>query len=122
MKSYGPLDNYIEMHRLRAGLSQEDLSYLISVENGSSVSRYEQGLRLPNLETLLALEIVLGQRIQELFAGVADRVEANVLERARFLLASLDDTPSKELALKLELLSRLVHPDEPSIVPIWVEE
>jgi transcriptional regulator with XRE-family HTH domain len=122
MKSYGPLDNYIEMHRQRGGLSQADLSYLVSMEKGSSISRYEQGLRLPNLETLLALEVVLGQPIQELYAGIAERVRENVTERARLLLEGLDDVPSKELALKLELLSRLAHPDEPSIVPIWEEE
>lgn len=122
MKSYGPLDNYIEMHRQRVGLSQEDLSSLISVENGSSVSRYEQGLRFPNLETLLALEIVLGQPIQELYAGIAERVRENVNQQACRLLEDLDDTPSRELALKFELLSKLAHPDEPAIVPIWEEE
>lgn len=121
MKSYGPLNNYIEMHRQRVGLSQADLACLISVENGSSISRYEQGLRFPNLESLLALEIVLGQPIQEIYAGIADRVRENVKDEAERLLLDLDDTPSKELALKLEVLSRLVHPDESTIVPIWEE-
>jgi len=122
MRKYGSLDNYIQMHRQQVGLSQDELSFLIAVEQRGSVSRYEQGLRFPNLETLLALEIVLNQPVRELFAGIAERVGDNVESRARALLESLtDDNPSKELALKLELLSRLVHPDDHQIVPIWEE-
>jgi transcriptional regulator with XRE-family HTH domain len=119
MKLYGSLDNYIEMHRQRVGLSQAELSLLIAVEHRGTLSRFEQGLRFPNLETLLALEMVFDQPIQGLFAGIAERVRENVTSRARTLLESLDDTPSKELVLKLELLSRLAHPDDEQIIPIW---
>jgi DNA-binding XRE family transcriptional regulator len=119
MKLYGSLDNYIEMHRQRVGLSQAELSLLIAVEHRGTISRFEQGLRFPNLETVLALEMVFDQPIQTLFAGIAERVRDNVTSRARTLLESLDDTPSKELVLKLELLSRLAHPDDEQIIPIW---
>jgi transcriptional regulator with XRE-family HTH domain len=118
MKLYGSLDNYIQMHRQRAGLSQADLSFLIAVEQRGSVSRYEQGIRFPSLETLLALEIVLGQPIQELFAGLGERVQDDVSSRARTLLESLDDKPRKDLAAKIEILSALAHLDEHRIVPI----
>jgi transcriptional regulator with XRE-family HTH domain len=122
MKLYGSIDNYIRMHRERVGLSQEELSFLIAVEQRASVSRYEQGLRFPNLETLLALEAVFDQPISKLFAGIAERVHENVTSRARTLLESLDDTPSKEMVLKLELLSRLVRPDDHHVIPIWETE
>ena len=119
MKLYGSLDNYIQMHRQRLGLSQADLSLLIAVEQRSSVSRYEQGLRFPNLEVLLALEISLGQPIQELYAGIAERVQDSVSCRARSLLETLDDKPRRELVTKIDALSRLAHFDEHRIVPIW---
>lgn len=122
MKLYGSLDNYIQMHRERVGLSQADLSLLISVEQRGSVSRYEQGLRFPNLETLLALEIVLGQPIREIFAGVTERVRDNVTARARALLEDLDDAPNKETLLKLECLSRLAHPDDLHVEPLWEDQ
>jgi transcriptional regulator with XRE-family HTH domain len=109
------------MHRERVGLSQADLSLLISVEQRASVSRYEQGLRFPNLETLLALEIVLGLPISDLFAGVTERVRENVSGRARALLEDLDDTPTKETLSKLDLLSKLAQPDEYRIIPPWEE-
>jgi transcriptional regulator with XRE-family HTH domain len=119
MKLHGSLDNYIEMHRQRVGLSQDELSLLVAIDNRASLSRYEQGLRFPNLDQILALEIVLGQPTSDLFAGVAERVRESVTSRARTLLESLDDTPSREMVLKLELLSKLARPDDISIVPIW---
>ena len=122
MKLYGSLDNYILMHRQRAGLSQAELSVLVSVENRGSLSRYELGVRHPDLETLLALEIVLGQPIQELFAGVAERVRENVTRRAQSLLESLDDTPTKEKVLKFDTLSKLAHPDDVRLIPLWEEQ
>lgn len=119
MKLYGSLDNYIQMHRERLGLSQAELASLIAVEHRASLSRYELGLRFPELETLLALEIVLGHPASELFAGVAERVRVSVEDRAKALLERLGDTPSKDMVLKLELLSRLAHPDEHQVIPIW---
>lgn len=122
MKSFGALDNYIEMHRLRGGLTQAELSYLISVESGSSVSRYERGLRFPNVEAILALQFVLGRPVEEIYAGIAERVRAGVAERAALLLERIGDAPTKETALKLELLSRLARPDEEIVIPVWPEE
>lgn len=78
--------------------------------------------RHPDLETLVALEVVLGQPIQELFAGVTERVREKVAQRAQALLESLDDTPSKEGVLKLETLSKLAHPDDERIIPTWEDQ
>ena len=122
MKLYGSLNNYIEMHRQQVGLSQDELAFLIGVEKGASVSRYELGLRFPSLEAVLALETVLSQPIQNLYAGIAENVVDSVASRARTLLESLDDTPSRELVLKLELLSKLARPDDVSIIPLWNED
>ena len=119
MKLYGSLDNYIKMNRERVGLSQAELSLLAAVDGGVAVARYEEGTRFPQLETLLALEMIFDRPICQLFAGVADRVREDVMSRAATLLETLDDTPSKEMVLKLELLSKLAHPDEHHVIPIW---
>ena len=66
--------------------------------------------------------MVLGQRIQELYAGVSVRVRDGVTRLSRQLLESLDDTPTRETALKFELLSKLAHPDDERIIPIWEDE
>ena len=119
MKLYGSLDNYIEMHRQRAGLSQAELSFLVEVEDRGSIARFEQGQRLPNLETALALECVFGEDLPDVFAGVAERIRERVTNRARILLERIDDRRLDGLAAKLELLSKLARPDDVSIIPLW---
>ncbi len=122
MKLYGSLDNYIEMHRQRNGLSQDELAFLIGLEKGASVSRFELGTRFPTLEGILALELVFGERMDCIYPGVAEQVHDNLASRARRLLECLDDTLSPGLAAKIELLSKLARPDDVSIIPIWEDE
>ena len=119
MKLYGSLDNYIEMYRQRAGLTQAELSFLIEVEDRGLITRFEQGGRLPNIETALALEAVFGVRLPDLFAGVTERIRDRVTGRARTLLERVDDKKLDGLAAKLELLSKLARPDDISIIPLW---
>lgn len=119
MKQYGALNNYIEMHRNRAGLSRDELSLLLSVDKSATLSRYEQGERMPDIERLIALEMALGVPLQQLFAGVAERVQESVSSRAAALLESLDDEgPSPELALKISTLARLAKPDDLTFLPL----
>ena len=51
------LGTALREQRLKAGLTQADLARLISVDE-VSVRRWELGLRLPSIETLLLLESV----------------------------------------------------------------
>lgn len=119
---FKPLQNYVRAHRMKVGLTQSELSLLMGVESRSTVSRIENYLLLPNLEHLLALEIVLGLPAQELFVGVSERIRDEIKGRARALLESLDDRPTKETALKFELLSKLARPDDSVVVPLWEDE
>jgi transcriptional regulator with XRE-family HTH domain len=79
------LDNYLRMYRKRAGLSQDEVAYLLGVKSGTITSRYERFRRTPSLETALAYEAIYGVPVKELFAGVAERAECVVKRRARIL-------------------------------------
>ena len=117
-----PLQNYISTHRRKHALSQSDLTVLLGAENRATVSRYEHALRLPNLEAALALEVVFGTPISELFVGITETVRSDVSRRARALLEMIPDEPSREFAKKVELLSKLARPDDEVIVPLWEDE
>ena len=119
---YKSLQNYISSHRRKHALSQSDLSVLLGAENRATVSRYEHALRLPNLETALALEVVFGLPASELFAGVAGRAKEDVSRRARALLGVVPEEPTREFAKKVELLAKLAHPDDQVIVPLWEDD
>jgi transcriptional regulator with XRE-family HTH domain len=56
--------------RKRAGLSQEDLSFLASLHR-TEVSSLERGLRLPRVDTLVKLTCSLEISADELLVGIA---------------------------------------------------
>lgn len=110
------------MYRRQVGLSQKELALLAAVEHRGSFARFELGTRLPGCDTVIALELVLGQPVQTLFAGLTEQIRDDLACRAQALLESLGDKPTKEAILKLDLLSRLAHPDDERIMPLWEDD
>jgi DNA-binding XRE family transcriptional regulator len=112
MSFYGPKDNYIFNHRLQTGLSQDDLAVLIGLGEGASVGRYERGVRLPELRTGLALEIIFEEPVQAIFAGISHDLRSDVASRAKALLEITNDEPTNVNAMKLKTLARLARLEE----------
>lgn len=79
------LENYLRMHRRRAGLTQAHVAYLLGAHSSAKVSRYERFARRPALETAIAFAIILDVPVGELFTGVQEDVEHEVKKRARRL-------------------------------------
>lgn len=84
-------DNYIRMYRKQADLSQDELAFLLGWKSGTGISRFERGRREPPLETLLAMEVVFGVPIRELFAGRFQQVEESVKERVGDFISTEGD-------------------------------
>lgn len=68
------LQNYLRMYRKRAGLSQDEVAFLLGVKSGAKVSRYERRRRVPPLETALAYEAIFRIPVRELFLGTYEQV------------------------------------------------
>ena len=100
------LDNYLRTYRRRAGLTQEEVAFLLGSESGTSISRYEHHSRIPNLETILAYEAVFRVPAGELFAGRLETIQQDVAKRADQLVEQLgldvlpDPKSRKKQALK----------------------
>lgn len=102
------LENYLRTHRKRAGLSQDDVAFLLGTESESKVSRYERFARQPNLETALAFKAIFGVPIQELFAGLYQKVEQTTQKRALLLTKRLSAAnPNPAAIQKLTALKAL---------------
>src|SRR2546426_12251907 len=86
------LPNYLRTYRKRAGLSQQEVAFLLGCQDGHKASRYELRKRKPNLETVLAYELIFGAPARELFAGVFEDVAAATRRRAEILAAKLTTT------------------------------
>lgn len=86
------LPNYVRTYRKRTGLTQDEIAFLLGCRDGSRVSKYESFVRNPNLETALAYKAVFRAPVCELFAGLDQKVEAAVHNRAELLLGQLSSS------------------------------
>jgi transcriptional regulator with XRE-family HTH domain len=72
--------NRLWLARKRLGLGQKQVAYLLDLKTADQISRYEQGLRLPTLETALQLEIIYGLPLQILFKELYDELRTHICE------------------------------------------
>ncbi len=75
-----PFPNRLWRARKRRGLGQKQVAYLIE-KTIHEVSRYERGVHLPELPTLLALEIVYGMPLRLLFREFYEQARDRIIER-----------------------------------------
>lgn len=112
------LENYLRTYRKRSGLSQDEVAFLLGCQSGTKVSRYERAARKPSLEALFAYELVFGAPASELFAGVYQKVEKKILNRAQLLTRKLSRaTPDRMATRKLQILEAItsgsgIEPDK----------
>ena len=105
------LPNYLRMHRKRAGLSQDEVAFLLGCRTGAKVSRYERFARRPSLETAFAYEVIFGVPPKELLAGVYDEIRETTAKRAQALAERLNAVkPDRMTARKLEAFRAMVSP------------
>ncbi len=75
-------------------------------QSGTKVSRYERSARQPNLKTAFIFEAIFRAPTSELFSGMFQKIEKEVLVRAELLVQKLmQQKPSSARARKLEALS-----------------
>ena len=99
------LPNYLRTYRKRAGLSQDEVAYVLGCKSGSKVSRYERFARTPTLETTFAYEALFKVPASDLFSGIFQRVERDTAKRAKVLVRKIGRAKTDKLsARKLDLL------------------
>jgi transcriptional regulator with XRE-family HTH domain len=77
--------NLLRAHRKCSAFSQDEIAFLLGVQSGSKISRYEQMAQEPELKTALALEAIFDRPVAELFPGLYEKVKASVQARAKTL-------------------------------------
>ncbi len=115
------LHNYLSTYRKRAGLSQQDVARLASDSSSGAIARNELANRLPSLKLAIAYEVIYGERLAKLFAGLYEEVEADIADRAKELLEEIDAEGVGPRPRKYRRLSEIAYPDDPVIVP-WTED
>jgi transcriptional regulator with XRE-family HTH domain len=107
------LQNYVRSHRKRFGLTQDETAFLLGLNGGAKVSRYETFQGVPSLKTALALQALFGVPVAELFAGMYEQVEKETSKRARILQNQMKRVEeNKGASRKAELLRAIaITPD-----------
>jgi DNA-binding XRE family transcriptional regulator len=95
------LQNELRPFRLKAGLSQGDLSALLGYPSDATVSRHELSRSLPPLFIALCYEIILRVPVSQIFVGIKDRAECHVEKRILQFEADLESSSSSDQAAAL---------------------
>ena len=89
------LENYLKAYRRKSGLTQREVAFLLGWKNSAQLSRYEKRHTLPPLRTALAYEAIFKIPVAELFAGIRNSVDQDVLSRIDKLAAGLHEKEAK---------------------------
>ena len=89
------LENYLKTYRRKSGLTQREVAFLLGSMNGAQLSRYEKRHTLPPLRTALAYQAIFKIPVAELFAGVRNSVDRDVVTRVDELVAGLNGKDQK---------------------------
>jgi transcriptional regulator with XRE-family HTH domain len=102
------LPNYLRTNRKHISLSQEEVAFLLGMkgmDKENKVSRDENNLRIPTLESALAYEAIYGKPIRELFAGLYEQIAPEVSARAKLLSYRKHEPPDPKRSQALSELA-----------------
>ena len=109
------LPNYLRTFRKRCGFTQAELAYLICEKKARTVSRYEQAVGEPRLRAAIACKVAFDAPLTELFAGVYEEVELDVILRAHMLCEHIEVHDQSPVAdRKLDALRRIMSRPRPA--------
>ena len=109
------LKTYLRTLRKRSGLSQAEVAFLLDESTRHRISGYERALAEPNLQAAIACEVIFGEPIAEVFAGVYEEVELAVILRTHRLITQVESRePSPTVEHKLASLRRIARRQGPA--------
>lgn len=74
------IQNRLWLARKRRGLGQKQVAYLLD-KTVDEISRYERGIRIPSLETVLGLELIYGIPARMLFRDIYEQQQVKISAR-----------------------------------------
>ena len=109
------LPNYIRTCRRRVHLTQGEVAFLLGTKSTAGVCRHERFRQNPNLENLLAYEMLFRTPVRSLFSEAQQRIEIKLKDRIRLLVQKLGKSRcSRATVRKLELLNALLQEESTS--------
>jgi DNA-binding XRE family transcriptional regulator len=101
--------NYLRSYRLRWGLSQGELAYLLGWSRSEVISRIEMKQRAPSLKLVIACFVLFGVPVTELFPDLSSGIEAEVIARVWEFYEKIQGDPTKRTKKQIELLEGVIE-------------
>lgn len=103
------LPSYLRIHRIKSGLSQRELAYVLGYGGTGQIREHEHATSAPPFLMALAYEAVFRIPVAELFPGFSETVTHGIEKRLRELEGTLQEKNAKgrkarAIARKLEWL------------------
>ena len=88
-KKINTIKNYLWTYRKKIGLSQKRVAYFLGLNGTNDLSRWEHGVKAPNLVNVLKLEIVYRIPVAFLFGDLYERIKKEIRGREEKLKKEL---------------------------------
>lgn len=89
--------SYFKTCRLQSGLTQKDITFLLSLRSASSISRTEKNIQKPSFKILLAYNLIYDIDIAQLIPKAFVDIKKLIIYRAFLLAKSLNKRPKTPL-------------------------
>ncbi len=84
------IKNYLWTYRKKMGLSQKRVAYFLGLNGTNDLSRWEHGVKAPNLVNVLKLEIVYRTPVAFLFGDLYKKLKKEIRGREEQLKKDLE--------------------------------
>jgi DNA-binding XRE family transcriptional regulator len=103
------LASYVRSHRLKSGLSQQELAEIVGILAHHQVSVHERAVAVPSLIAAFSYQAVFRVSVAELFPGLYEPISQNIEGRLAEMEKRLQDSDARgrsaqAIARKLEWL------------------
>ncbi len=83
---YKKIPNCLRKYRKARGLKQKEVSDILGLKNTSMISRWEQGVCLPNILNVFKLTVLYRVQVDTIFFDLKMEIEENIKKREKLVL------------------------------------
>lgn len=81
--------SYFKTYRLKSGLTQKDLTYLLALNSASTISKTEKNIQEPTLGIVIAYCFIFDIEINDLLPTLSHDINKLIIKRAPLLAKDL---------------------------------
>ena len=87
-RNHKPVVNSLRKHRKARGLKQKEVACILGLKSGSTISRWENGLCLPNPKNMFKLGLVYRTMVDVLFIDLRRLLREEIAQAEQGILQS----------------------------------